>query len=93
MASLLKSKLREFGLKLRKMANDKKQKQQLQSEKTKMLSTIYHMLKLTLGEPVTEFTYAFKDKNGRSLAAKRYTPKEFSRHLQARRRLTELSSW
>ncbi len=87
MAALLKSKLREYGLKLRKMASDKKQKQQLQSEKTKMLSTIYHMLKLTLGEPVTEFTYAFKDKNGRSLAAKKYTPKEFFKEITGKETL------
>ena len=29
-----------------------------------MLATVYHMLVLTLGEPPTQFTYAFRDKNG-----------------------------
>ena len=29
-----------------------------------MLGHVYHMLSLTLGEPVKEFTYAFRDKDG-----------------------------
>ena len=87
MASLLKSKLREYGLQLRKMAAQKKSKQAMQAEKTKMLSTVYHMLKLTLGEPVKEFTYAFRDSKGRSLGAKRYTPKEFFKELTGRETL------
>lgn len=87
MASLITSKLREYGLKLRKMVAEKKSKQAIQAEKTQMLGTVYHMLKLTLGEPVTEFTYAFKDKNGKSLEAKKYTPKEFFKLLTGKESL------
>ena len=87
MASLVSSKLREYGLQLRKMVADKKSKQAIQSEKTKMLGTIYHMLKITLGEPVTEFTYAFKDKSGKPLEAKKYTPKEFFKALTGKETL------
>ena len=87
MAALLKSKLREYGLTLRKMAADKKQKQQLQTKKTEMLGTIYHMLTLTLGQPVTEFTYAFKNKNGRSLGEKKYTPQEFFKEITGKETL------
>lgn len=87
MASLITTKLREYGLKLRKMVAEKKSKQAIQAEKTQMLGTVYHMLKLTLGEPVTEFTYAFKDKNGKSLEAKKYTPKEFFKLLTGKETL------
>ena len=76
--SLISSKLREYGLQLRDMIAKKQSSAAIQKEKTKMLSQIYHMLELTLGKPVDKFTYAFKDKNGRSLgAAKEYTPLSF----------------
>ncbi len=43
-----------------------------------MLSTIYHMLSLSIGEPVKEFTYAFRNKQGKIvIPEKKYTPKEF----------------
>lgn len=78
MARLLSSKLREFGLELRDMVAKGKSKKAVLERKTEMLSTVYHMLCLTLGEPVKEFTYAFTDKNGKAVApAKKYTPKEF----------------
>ena len=78
MSAIIKSKLREQGLELRRMVADGKKAKDIQQRKTEMLSEIYHMLVITLGEPVKEFTYAFKDKNGRSLTApKKYTPKTF----------------
>ncbi len=78
MSKLVSSKLREYGLELRKMVADGKKANAIQSRKTEMLSTIYHMLTLTLGEPVKEFTYTFKDKNGKPVGeAKKYTPKSF----------------
>ena len=78
MARLVSSKLREYGLELRNMVLQKKQKEAIQACKTQMLSTIYHMLTLTLGTPVKQFTYAFHDKNGKPVGnAKTYTPQEF----------------
>ena len=78
MAELLSSKLREYGLELRQMVAAGKSAKQLNERKTSMLAQIYSMLSLTLGEPVKEFTYAFKDKNGKALLpARNYTPKEF----------------
>ena len=80
--ALIKSKLREFGLKLRDMANGGKSANEIKTEKTKMLSEIYRMLTLTLGEPVKEFTYAFKNKDGRTVTeAKKYTPKSFAAEI------------
>ena len=78
MAAIMKSKLREYGLQLRKMVADGKKTADIQKVKTEALAQIYGMLCLTLGEPVKEFTYAFKDKNGKQQTpAKRYTPKSF----------------
>ena len=78
MSRIISSKLREQGLELRKMVNEGKKAKDIQQRKTEMLSEIYHMLVITLGEPVKEFTYAFRDKNGKALApVKTYTPQSF----------------
>ena len=78
MAALIKSKLREQGLELRRMVSEGKKPAALQQRKTEMLGEIYHMLAITLGEPVKEFTYAFRNKSGKAITApKKYTPKTF----------------
>ena len=78
MSKLISSKLREYGLELRKMVAQGKKSSAIQARKNEMLATVYHMLSLTLGEPVKEFTYAFRDKNGKQVGeAKKYTPKSF----------------
>lgn len=78
MARLISSKLREFGLQLRGMVAEGKKAADIKAEKTKMLSTVYRMLAMTIGEPPSEFVYAFKDKNGRAVGkAKKYTPMTF----------------
>lgn len=78
MAKIVSSKLREYGLELRRMVAGKKPKAAVKARKTEMLSSIYHILTLSLGEPVKSFTYAFKDKNGKQTGpAKTYTPQEF----------------
>ena len=78
MAQIMKSKLREQGLELRDMVARGRKTADLQKRKTEMLTEVYHMLSLTLGEPVKQFTYAFRDKSGKSLGTSRsYTPQEF----------------
>ncbi len=78
MSRLVASKLREYGLELRRMATDGKSAKQIEARKTEMLSTVYRMLCLTLGQPVKEFTYAFRNKDGKQMGeAKTYTPKSF----------------
>ena len=82
MASLLKSRLREDGLTLRKMVAEGKKNADIEKAKTGMLATIYRMLALTIGEPPTEFTYAHVDKKGNSVGeAKTYTPQEFYKEV------------
>ncbi len=80
---LISSKLREFGLELRKMVADKKPAAAVKARKTEQLATIYQMLSLVLGEPVKQFTYAFKNKDGKTVTEPRtYTPLEFFRETQ-----------
>ena len=78
MQKMVSSKLREFGLELRRMVADGKKPADIKKRKTEMLGTIYHILTLTLGEPVKEFSYTFRDKNGKAVGpTKTYTPKSF----------------
>jgi bleomycin hydrolase len=78
MRALISSKLREYGLQLRDMAQKDRKQSSIDKAKTRMLSQIYKMLTLTIGEPLQEFTYAFRDKSGKAVgAAKRYTPQSF----------------
>ena len=83
MRSIVSSKLREYGLELRKMVADKKGAKAIKERKTEMLAQIYSMLTLILGEPVGQFTYTFHDKNGRPSGEPRtFTPLEFYRETQ-----------
>ena len=86
MASIISSKLREYGLELRKMVANKKPATAIKARKTEMLGDIYHILTLALGEPVKTFEYAFKDKNGNSVGKpKTYTPQTFRDEVVGRK--------
>lgn len=81
-AKIVSSKLREFGLQLRDMVAAKKSAADINKAKTQMLTEVYRILCLTIGEPVQKFTYAYKDKNGKALApAKEYTPLQFAKEV------------
>ena len=78
MANFIKLKLREFGLQLRDQAAKGIKAKQLEQSKTEMLGTIYRMLVLTLGEPVTEFQWVMRDADGKPRGEmKTYTPQSF----------------
>jgi len=77
MSKLLKRKLRENGLRLRGMANNKKSMKDLEEAKLEMLSEIYRILALSLGEPQAEFTWQFEDKDGIISETKTFTPVQF----------------
>ena len=78
MRSLIASKLREYGLQLREMAQKDRKQASIDKAKTRMLSQIYRMIVMTIGEPPQTFTYAFKDKSGKAVGpAKEYTPQSF----------------
>ena len=68
---LIASKLREMVQKGRKQSS-------LEKAKVRMLSQVYHMLQLTMGQPPQKFTYAFRNKDGRQVGEPReYTPRSF----------------
>ena len=80
MSHLISSKLRSmvsnsarWWLRVRSLLS------RLAKERDAFASGVYHMLSLTLGEPVKEFTYAFpSDKDGKQVGeVKKYTPKSF----------------
>lgn len=80
--ALISSKLREYGLQLREMAKNGKKGAALEKAKTHMLSQIYSMLQLTIGNPPAKFVYAFKDSNGKACGEpKEYTPMSFYREV------------
>lgn len=77
MRSLLSLKLREDALELRKMKADGKKLSDIENRKEQMLGEIYRMLALNLGEPPVNFEWTRKDKNGKIIDTKTYTPQQF----------------
>ena len=77
-SSLLTTKLREFGLKLREAHESGKSERRLIEMKEEQLKVVYRMLASVYGVPPTEFTWAPKDANGRYREEPQlYTPKSF----------------
>ena len=77
MATLIKLKLREYGLDLREAAAEGASVKKLQKMKVEQLSEVYRMLALCLGEPVKEFEWTRCDAAGNVVSRKTYTPKSF----------------
>lgn len=72
MSNLISLKLKEFGLQLRDAVTAGEKSAVLEKKKTEMLGTVYRMLVLTLGEPVSTFTWSLKGEE-----VKEYTPQSF----------------
>ena len=72
-SNLIKLKLREYGLKLRQQ----KDKRAPVALKTEMLKEIYQMLVRAYGVPPTEFEWTMRDKSGKVVSTKSYTPHSF----------------
>ncbi|MBR5335771.1 MAG: C1 family peptidase [Bacteroidaceae bacterium] len=76
--SLLKRKLREFGLRLRQASEKGAKEKELQAMKKEQLKVVYRMLATVYGVPPTEFTWAPKDANGKYREEPQtYTPMSF----------------
>lgn len=75
MATVIKRKLREFGLELRSDAGAKEKA--LEKRKVEMLSEVYRLLVYFLGEPPVSFEWTMRGKEGNVLSTKEYTPKSF----------------
>ncbi len=81
MVKLINRKLREQGLELREMQTNGAKTKEISARKVEMLSTIYRMLALNLGEPPVEFEYRYEDKDGKLAEAKTYTPESFMKEV------------
>jgi len=77
MSRFLRRKLREDALVLRQMHADGKALAVLRTEKINMLSDIYRILVLCLGEPPAKFNWQYEDKDGNISETKEYTPRSF----------------
>lgn len=77
MRQLLATKLRRDGLQLRAMVADGATAAQLQERKQQMLTGVYRMLALALGQPPTEFEWTRRDASGKVVDRRTYTPLEF----------------
>lgn len=83
-ARIVRSKLREYGLKLRKMVSEGKGEKEITAQKAAMLKEIYRILAMAYGEPVKKFTYAHVDKNGKAVGEEKvYTPLSFAKECGA----------
>jgi len=74
---LLSRKLREYGLELRAMAAEGKKAKALETRKTEMLSEVYRILAISLGEPPQTFSWRYEDAEGVISESKEYTPMSF----------------
>lgn len=77
MINLINEKLRVGGYDLRELAAKGTKIQDLRKEKTVILKDVYRILALCLGEPPTEFTWRYKDRNGSIHELSNYTPQQF----------------
>lgn len=77
MRSLMKLRLSEDGLELRRMAKEGASAAALEARKKEMLTEVYRLLALNIGEPPTEFTWTRRDKDGKAVSTDTYTPQSF----------------
>ena len=76
MVSILNERLRAGGYALREMCAAGRKIDAVRAEKVEILKDIYRILALCLGEPPAEFTWRYKDKDGKVQTVKT-TPAEF----------------
>lgn len=78
--SVLNERLRAGGYQLREMCAAGKKIDAVRAEKVNILKDVYRILALCLGEPPTEFTWRYKDNDGKVQTVKT-TPAEFYRSV------------
>jgi len=77
LTKFINTKLREDAIEIRDLKNAKADQKKLATRKVEMLSEVYRMLALNLGEPPTEFQWRYKDKDKKISETKTYTPLRF----------------
>lgn len=76
MRTVLNRKLRKEGWEIRQKAAAGASEKELRAYKMVVMKDVYRILALCMGEPCTEFTWEYTDKNGRKNAITT-TPQEF----------------
>ena len=79
MNRMITRKLREFAKDLRHSIKNKINEKDLYNLKNNMLSTVYKMLVIHLGEPPKNFTWQVRDKKKKFLRYENLTPQDFFR--------------
>jgi len=74
---IIKEKLRGEAYKIRQLATKKRNAKKVEVAKVNALKDVYRILALALGEPPVDFTWRYKDADGKISEAKKYTPQEF----------------
>ena len=77
MNEVLATKLRVDATQLRRIAAEKKSLPEMREAKRKMLREIYRILVMNYGQPPTEFSYRYVDKDKKVSELKKYTPHSF----------------
>jgi bleomycin hydrolase len=77
MTRFISTKLREDALEIRELKNAKADEKKISDRKIAMLSEVYRMLVLNLGEPPTDFEWRYKMKDNKVGEFKKYTPVSF----------------
>jgi len=75
----LRTKLRGFACQLREDYAGGKDLEKLRQDKEEMMSTIYRMLSIALGQPPERFSWGTRDKDKNFVEVKDITPQEFFR--------------
>ncbi|MFC7394620.1 aminopeptidase C [Scopulibacillus cellulosilyticus] len=75
--AVLNAKLREDAIKLRNFHNEGKSREELEQVKDNMLSEVYKILVLSLGEPPKTFDFEYRDKDNEFHRDQGITPHEF----------------
>ncbi len=77
MVSWMTYKLREFACVLRETHQQGASMEELRAKKDEMMSTVYRMLCICLGEPPRSFTFETRDKDDKFIRVENITPQEF----------------
>lgn len=77
----ISTKLREDALEIRDLKNNKADQKKIDARKIEMLSEVYRMLALNLGEPPVEFQWRYKTKDRTISELKTYTPQSFMNEI------------
>jgi len=77
MRRMVRRKIREAAIRLRQMHEQGENMEALRQRKEEMLSDIYRLLAIHLGEPPETFRWRYKDKDGNLSVYKTYTPQSF----------------